>query len=251
LDAGIARPSDSHWSTNVLLIAKKNTNDKRLALDYRQLDSFTRLSKYSMLDFPSVINGLASGPAPKLFFTLDLKCGYHQVRMHPDDKNKTAFQVEGLGGLAFTRLPQGVTGAAPFFQRVIELALVRLIPDVAMAYLDNIIGAAPNTEVLLQKFELVLDRFRKAKLKIHPTESHFGVQHVKFLGHVFDQNGFSIDYFKFSIIKNYPVPKSAKDVKKWLGLSGFYRRFLHHYSNTTHPLRQLLKDDTPFVCTPE
>jgi hypothetical protein len=127
---------------------------------------------------------------------------------------KTVFQVDGLGGLAFTRLPQGATGVAPFIQRVIELALVRLIPDIAMAYLHDIIGAAPNPEVILQKLELVLDRFRKAKMKIYPAKSHFGVQRVKFLGHNFDPTGFSIDDSTFSIIKNYPVPKSAKDVSK-------------------------------------
>jgi hypothetical protein len=204
-----------------------------------------------MIDFLSVIDGLASGPAPKYFFTLDLKSGYFQVKMHLDDEDKTAFQVKGLGGLACTRLPQGVAGAAPFFQKVIESALVRLLPHVAMAYLNDLIGAAPNPEVLLEKLELVLDRFRKAKLKNHPAKSHFGVQRVKFLDHIFYESGFSIDNSKFSIIENYPVPKSAKEVKRWLGLCGFYRRFLHSYSITTHPLRQLLKEDTPFVLTQE
>jgi hypothetical protein len=116
LDAGIVRPSDSPWSANVLLIAKKNTTEKRLALDYRSLNSVTRLSKYPMCEFLSVVDEFASGPAPKFFFTLDLKSGYHQVRMHPDDEDKTAFQVEGLGGLAFTRVPQGVQAQRHFFK---------------------------------------------------------------------------------------------------------------------------------------
>lgn len=169
--------------------------------------------------------------------------------MHPDDEDKTAFQVEGLGRLALARLLQGVTGAAPFFQRVMELAHVRLIPDVGMAYSDDIIGVAPGPEIL--QLELVLHRFRKAKLKQHPVKSHFGVQRVKFLDHIFDQNGFSVDDSKFTIIKNYPVPKSAKDVKKWLRLTVFYRRFLHRYSITAHALRQLFETDTPFVWTQE
>jgi hypothetical protein len=161
--------------------------------------------------------------------------------MHPDDEDKTAFQVEGMGSFAFTRLPQGIAGAAPFFQRVMEKALVGLPPTSYMAYLDDLFGAAETPEVLLHKLELVLDRFRKAKLKIHPGKSHFGVEQVRFLGHIFDRNGYRIDSSKFSILENYPVPKTPKEVKRWLGISGFYRRFLHNYSITTHPLRQLLK----------
>jgi hypothetical protein len=108
-----------------------------------------------------VIDGLASGPAPRHYFALDLRSGYFQIRMHPDDEDKTAFQVKGLGGLAFKRLPQGVTSAAPFFQRVIELALVRLIPDIAMAYLDNIIGAASSPEFYPKNWSWYLTDFGK------------------------------------------------------------------------------------------
>jgi hypothetical protein len=164
LHDGIVRPSDSPWSATVLLISKKDTNEKRIVLDYRGLNGVTRLSKYPMMDLVSVIDGLASGPAPKYFFTIDLRSGYHQVRMQTDDEDKTSFQVEGMGGFAFTRVPQGIAGAALFFQRIMEQALVRLLPHVCMAYLDDLIGAAETPEVLLQKLELVLDRFGKAKL---------------------------------------------------------------------------------------
>jgi hypothetical protein len=251
LDAGIIRPSDSPWSANVLLISKKDTNEKRICLDYRDLNSKSRLIKYPMMDLISVIDGIASGPAPKLFFTCDLKSGYFQCGLHEGDQDKTAFQIEGLGTFCFTRVPQGISGAAPHFQRVMEKALMGLPPTTCMVYLDDLIGAAETEEKLLQKLELVLDRFRKAKLKIHPGKSHFGVPEVRLLGHIFDRNGYRIDSSKFSILENYPVPRTAKDVKKWLGVSGYYRRFHHNYSITTHPLRQLLKEDTPFVWTPE
>jgi hypothetical protein len=132
-----------------------------------------------------------------------------------------------------------------------EKALAGLPPTTCMAYLDDLIGAAETEEVLLQKLELVLDRFRKAKLKINPGKSYFGVTQVRFLDHIFDRNGYRIDSSKFSILEKYPVPRTPKEVKRFLGVSGFYRRFLHNYSITTHPLRQLLKEGTPFVWTPE
>jgi transposase InsO family protein len=251
LDAKIIRPSDSPWSANVLLISKKDTNEKRIVLDYRDLNSKSRLINYPMRDLISVIDELASGPAPQFFFTTDLKSGYWQCGLDPADQDKTAFHIEGLGGYCFTRVPQGVSGAAAHFQRVIEKALMGLPGNTCLAYLDDLIGAAESEEKLLQKLELVLDRFRKSKLKIHPKKSHFGVPEVRFLGHIFDRNGYRIDSSKFSILEQYPVPRNPKEVKRFLGVSGYYRRFLHNYSITTHALRQLLKEDTPFVWTKE
>jgi hypothetical protein len=206
LDAGIIRPSDSPWSANVLLISKKDTNEKRIVLDYRDLNAKSRLIKYPMMDLISVIDGIASGPAPKFFVNLDLKSRYFQCGLHPDDQDKTAFQVKGLGSFCFTRLPQGISGAAPHFQRVMEKALMGLPPTTCMVYLDDLIAAAETEEKLLQKLELILDRFRKAKLKLHPGKSHFAVPEVRFLGHIFDRNGYRIDSSKFSILEQYPVP---------------------------------------------
>jgi hypothetical protein len=97
--------------------------------------------------------------------------------------------------------------------------------NTCLAYLDDLIGAAESEEKLLQKLELVLDRFRKSKLKIHPKKSHFGVPEVRFLGHIFDRNGYRIDSSKFSILGNYPVPRNPKEVKRFLGISWLLSSF--------------------------
>jgi hypothetical protein len=105
LDAGIVEPSDSPWSANILLVSKKNTSEKRVCINYRKLNAVTRLATYPMPTFDSIVDSIASQGKSSWFASLDLKSGYFQLKMAPEDVHKTAFQVEGLGSLAFLRLP--------------------------------------------------------------------------------------------------------------------------------------------------
>jgi hypothetical protein len=135
-------PSDSPWSANIRLVSEKNTSEKRVCIDYRKLNAVTKLATYPMATFDSIVDSIASQSKSSWFASLDPKSGYFQSKMAPEDAYKTAFQVAGLGSVAFLCLPQCCAGSANFFQRV-EVALRNLPPEVAVAYLDDVICYAP------------------------------------------------------------------------------------------------------------
>jgi hypothetical protein len=115
-----------------------------------------------------------------------------------------------------------------------ELALRGLIPETAFSYLDDITAVAETPEQLLRKLDLIFDRLRKAKLKIHPAKSHFGVKRERFLGHIFSESATAVDESKYEIIRKFPVSRTSRNVKSFLGLAGFYRRYCPNYSVITH-----------------
>jgi transposase InsO family protein len=252
LDAGKVRFSDSPWAANVILVAKKDGGPNlRVALDYRFLNSVSRISSYKLPTFQEIVDNLAFLGRSKYFLTLDLRSGYWQTKLDPRDAHKTAFHVDNLGRLEWIVTPMGLSNAGAFFQRVMELALRDLIPETAICYLDDIIAVGETPQQLLRKLDLIFDRLRKAKLKVHPSKSHFGVKSVRFLGHIFSENGIAPDSSKYDVINKFPVPRNSKNVKSFLGLAGFYRRYVPNYSVLTYPLRQLTKEDTPFKWTDE
>jgi hypothetical protein len=215
------------------------------------LNSVGRISSYKLPTFQEIVDNLAFLGRSKYFLTLDLTSGYWQTKLDPRDAHKTAFHVDNPGGLQWRVTPMGLSSAGSFFQRVMELALRDLITETAICYLDDIIAVAESPEQLLHKLDLIFDRLRKAKLKIHPAKSNFGVKRVRFLGHILSKAGIAADQSKYEIINKFPVPRTSRNVKSFLELAGFYRRYVPNYSVITYPLRQLIDEDTPFKWTDE
>jgi hypothetical protein len=250
LDADIIEPSDSRWSSQVLLVAKKDSIQLRFAIDYRKLNEVSRMTSYPLPTMDSILDNMAAAQA-EYSSTIYLKSGYYQTAMATGSKNKTAFSVQGLGNFSFKKLTMEISAGPGFFQRLMDTVLKSLVPEIALVYLDDVLVYSRNPQEMVDRLALVFDRFRAAKLKIHPKKSHFGVGKVCFLGRVFTENGVSPDPRKFDIVRKFPVPRNQKQIKSFLGLTSFYKKFNSGYSLISKPLRELLKNDRKFLWTKE
>jgi hypothetical protein len=132
---------------------------------------------------------------------------------------------------------------------LMQKVLRGLTPSKVLIYLDNILVMGKDPADMFQKLEEVFERFRENQLRIHPAKCHWAVKRVKFLGHIFDDRGISVDDSKFSIIRDFPVPTTPKKVRSFLGLANYYRRFVNKFSQISAPLRTLLKADAKFEWT--
>jgi hypothetical protein len=174
LDADIIEPSDSPWSSQVLLVAKKDSNELRFAIDYRKLNEVSRFTSYPLPTMNSILDNKAAAQAA-YYSTIDLKSGYYQTAMAPGSKDKTAFSVEGLGNFSFKKLTMGISAGPGFFQRFMDTVLKSLVQEIALLYLDDVLVYSRNPQGMVERLALIFDRFRAAKLKIHPNRSHLGL----------------------------------------------------------------------------
>ena len=246
LDQNIISVSTSPWSSPVVLVKKKD-GTTRFCIDYRKLNAVTRKDSYPL---PRIDDALDALSGSKYFSTLDLQSGYHQVAMHPDSKDKTAF-ISHAGLYNFNVLSFGLTNAPPNFQRLMTRVLHGLDWKICLIYIDDIIIFSSNFEDHLNRLGQVFDRLREANLKLKPSKCYFANSSVNFLGFVVSSEGILPDPNKIEAVKSFPVPKSVKEVRSFLGLCNYYRRFVEGFSKIASPLNRLTRKDVSFVWSPE
>ena len=239
---GIIEPSDSPWSSP-LVIVKKKTGDIRVCVDYRALNEVLRKSAVPL---PKISECLDSLSGSKYFCTLDLAQGYYQVAMHPEDKCKTAF-TSRRGLRQFTVMPFGLSNAPGTFQSLMELVLSGLQWSKAVLYLDDIITYGKTFEETKDNLECVFQRLRQAGLILKPSKCNLFQLSVEFLGHIVSSEGVSCDPKKLEAIREWPRPTSVKQVRSFLGLASYYRKFLKSFSTIASPLHALTKKNVKFA----
>lgn len=237
LEQDIIEPSESPWSSPVLLVTKKD-GSVRFCIDFRQLNSITRKDAYPL---PRIDESLDALGGSQFFSTLDLASGHWQCEVEEKDRPKTAFSTH-KGLFQFKVMPFGLCNAPACFERLMDLVLRGLLWEKCLCYLDDIIIMGATFHQALDNLELVFQRFRQANLKLKPKKCVLLQTEVLFLGHKVTREGISTDPSKIKAVKSWPVPESVKEVKGFLGLAGYYRRFIPSFSEIAVPLTKLTRN---------
>ena len=247
LREGIIEESTSPWNSPILVVAKKmdasGQQKFRLVVDYRKLNDKTVGNAYPLPDITEILDHLGQA---KYFSCLDLTMGYHQLDMDPKDIDKTAFSTKN-GHWAFRRLPFGLKTAGATFQRLMNSVLSGLTGTRCFCFLDDICVYANSLAEHDRKLREVFGRLRKYNLKLQPDKCEFLRKEVIFLGHKISERGVEPDARKVEAIKSFPTPRSPKQLKSFLGLAGYYRRFIPQFSKLAAPLHKLLKKDVKYI----
>lgn len=247
LEQGIIRPSNSAWSSPIWVVAKKaDASGKakwRIVVDFRKLNEKTVDDKYPIPNIADVLDKLGNC---QYFTTLDLASGFYQVEMNPEDIPKTAFNVEH-GHFEFLRMPMGLKNSPSTFQRVMDNVLRELQNTICLVYLDDIIVFSTSLQEHIINLEKVFKKLRESNFKIQMDKSEFLKLETAYLGHVISKDGIKPNPDKISAIKNYPLPNTRTEIKRFLGLLGYYRKFIPDFAKITKPLTQCLKKGSKIV----
>lgn len=240
---GVIEPSTSPWSSNIVLVKKKD-NSLRFCVDFRQLNDVTQKDSHPLPRIDDTLDALSGA---KFYSTLDLKSGYWQVGISEADRPKTAFSFPGGGLWQFTVMAFGLCNAPATFERLMEKVLHGLSWKVCLVYLDDIIVFSKDFQGQLENLRKVFERLKFANLKLSPKKCCLFQSKVSFLGHIVSKDGVSTDPEKIKAVQEWPVPKNVKDVRSFLGLTSYYRRFIHHYAEKAKPLHQLTEKNKQFI----
>ena len=240
LTAGTIRPSHSPWTSNVVLLKKKN-GKLRICIDYRQLNSNTKNDSYALLRIEELLDSLGGNT---YFTTVDLKSGYHQVEILEQHKERFAFTVGPLGFYEFNRMPFGLTNSPSTYQRMMEECLSDLHLKICCIFIDYVIIFGKTYEEHLDYLRLVFDRIRQYNMNLAPEKCLFFTRKVKYAGHVVSEAGIEVDPAKTEKVVNWPKPTNPEDVRRFLEFVGYYRRFIRQFSHISKPLTDLMPNTT-------
>lgn len=251
LKQNIIRPSVSPWSAPVWVVPKKlDASGKRkwrIVIDYRRLNDVTVSEVYPLPLITDILDQLGHS---KYFSTLDLASGFHQIKMAAKDAPKTGFTISTNSSISghyeFTRMPFGLKNAPSTFQRLMNTVLSGLQGLHCYIYLDDCIIYSQNLQDHIEKLKLVFDKLRQFNLKLQPDKCEFLRREVTYLGHIITDKGVSPNPEKVKAVSQFRVPENPKEIKSFLGLIGYYRRFIDNFSKLTKPLTSLLKKNAVF-----
>lgn len=235
LGQGIVRRCESSpWCAPTLLVPKKN-GKWRWCIDYRALNSTMKGDQYPL---PLIDELLRALQGCAWFSSLDLRAGYWQMAVHPDDIQKTAFSTkEGL--FEWTRCPFGLKTMPECFQRAMESVLQGL--DFVQIFMDDILVHSPTFESHLEHIKTVFHRLMIAGLKLNPEKCTMFKDHVIYLGHVVSKKGICPDDNKLAVVGAMRAPTTVQQVRSFLGLTGYYRDLIPNYSALVEPLQRLIR----------
>jgi hypothetical protein len=246
LDMGFIRPSLSPYGAPILFVRKKD-GTLRMCIDYRALNKLTVKNRYPLPRIDELLDQLHGA---KVFSKIDLAQGYHQVRMDEESITKTAFRTR-YGSFEFLVLPFGLHGAPGTFMSLMHQVLRPYLDVFVIVFLDDILIYSKSPEEHVKHLTLVLQALAQHKLRAKLSKCQFGASSIDFLGHTISGEGISTDQKKVEAVKQWPVPRDVHDVRSFLGLVGYYRRFISKFSFIAAPLTNLTKAATTWHWSPQ
>ena len=257
--SGVIERSLSRWASLVIVVPKKSAPDKpprrRLCVDYRKVNALQpevkRTDKgtgcLSLYPLPKIDEMFSKLGGATIFSTIDLRSGYYHIGLTQESRAKSAFVVP-MGKWQFKCTPFGLSQAPAYFQLLIDKVLMGCSSFV-MGYLDDIIIFSKTEEEHLQHLEEIFVRLRKFGLKMKREKCSFFKKHIQYLGHLVSEKGFEPLPEKLESIRKMPAPRTAKEVKQFLGLIGYYQKFVPHFADISRPLTKLTRHNVTFEWT--
>lgn len=246
LENDVIKPSTSPYNSPLWIVPKKADSQGnkrwRMVIDYRSLNEKTIGDAYPLPNITEILDQLGSA---KYFSVFDLASGFHQIQMDDRDAPKTAFSTP-YGHYQFQRMPFGLKNAPATFQRLMDQVLTGLQGNELFVYLDDIVLYSSSLREHAIKFERLAARLRAANLKLQPDKCEFLRKEVMYLGHIIGEDGVRPDPKKIEAVQEFPQPRNPKAIKQFLGLAGYYRRFIPNFSKIARPLTDLLKKEVAF-----
>lgn len=234
-------PSQAEWASPVVMVRKPDES-YRFCVDYRQVNKITKGDSYPMPNLSSLLDSLSKA---RYMSKIDLKNAFLQVPLSDESsKDITSFIVPGRGLFRFKVMPFGLTNSPATFQRLVDKLFGPDLFPFVIAYLDDILIVTPDFETHCRLLQEVFHRLQKAGLKVNADKCDFCCQEIKYLGYVVTPEGLSTDPDKVAPVINFPPPKTIRQLRRFLGMAGWYRRFIPNFSSIAAPLTALQKKNS-------
>ncbi|GKB16358.1 putative reverse transcriptase domain-containing protein, partial [Tanacetum coccineum] len=240
-DRGFIRPSSSPWGAPVLFVKKKD-GSFRMCIDYRELNKLTVKNRYPLPRIDDLFDQLQGS---RVYSKIDLRSGYHQLRVHEEDISKTAFRTR-YGHYEFQVMPFGLTNAPAVFMDLMNRVCKPYLDRFVIVFIDDILIYSKSRKEHEGHLKLILNLLKKEELYAKFSKCEFWLSKVQFLGHVIDSEGIHVDPTKIEAIKDWASPKTPTEIRQFLGLAGYYRRFIEGFSKIARPMMKLTQKSVKF-----
>ncbi|GJU46487.1 reverse transcriptase domain-containing protein [Tanacetum coccineum] len=241
-DRGFIRPSTSPWGAPVLFVKKKD-GSFRMCIDYRELNKLTIKNRYPLPRIDDLFDQLQGS---SVYSKIDLRSGYHQLRVRDEDIPKTAFRTR-YGHYEFQVMPFGLTNAPVVFMDLMNRVCKPYLDKFVIVFIDDILIYSRNKEEHANHLRIILELLKKEKLYAKFSKCDFWIRIVQFLGHLIDSQGLHVDPAKIEAVKNWTSPTTPTKIRQFLGLAGYYQRFIKDFSKIAKSLTELTQKNKKYI----
>jgi hypothetical protein len=244
LEKGFIRPSSSPWGAPVIFVEKKD-GTQRMCVDYRLVNEVTIKNKYPLPRIEDLFDQMRGA---KVFSKIDLHSGYHQMKIRWSDIPKIAFTTR-YGLYEYTVMSFGLSNAPAYFMYLMNKVFMEYLDNFIVVFIDDILIYYKTEGEHEEHLRLVLQKLREHQLYAKSSKCDFWLKEVSFLGHIITDGGISVDPSKVEDVLKWEPLRTVKEIRSFLGLVGYYRRFIEGFSKIVKPLTTLLEKDKEFKWT--